>query len=158
MNLLAYTSGPAKMRTTMYRPKLEAGPSKKHMTGTYSNSLAIWRLFLHTQTFKQLKQVICTRSNSIDPEPPNSKYPENEALQPCAFQLSSPPAFQPCAFQLSSPPACRLPALHPSCLPAFRPSSFQALQLQPSKLPARLEGGRAGVFKLGSPKAERLEG
>ena len=120
----------------------------------------LWRLFLNTRTFKQLKQINCTRSSSSGIGPPNFKtsgsfvsVPRLPSSPP--FQPSSPPAFQPSRPQPSSPPAFQpslqpsslasstpsLPALQPS-MPAFQFSSLPALQpsslpeIQPSTLPA----------------------
>ena len=111
------------------------------------------RLFLNTRTFKQLNQVICTRSNSSGIGPPNFKTSGSFLSVPRL--PSSPPTFQPSfqpAFQPSSPPTFQpsfQPAFQPSSLPALQPSSLPALQrssLQPSSLPppafqpSRLEG------------------
>ena len=112
------------------------------------------RLFLNTRTFKQLKQIICTRSNSSGIGPPNFKI--SGSLLSVPRLPSSPPAFQPSfqpsslpAFQPSSPPTFKRsslpafqpsspPALQPSSLPAFQPSSPPTLQpgFPPSSLPA----------------------
>ena len=113
----------------------------------------IRRLFLNTRTFKQLKQIICTRSNGSGFGPPNFKtsgsfasFPHQlpSILCPPAFKPSSLPALQ--ASSLPAPPTSspaafnNLPAFKPSSLPVLQPCSLlhPCRPLQPSRPPFKL--------------------
>ena len=138
------------------------------------------RLLLHTRTCKQLKQVICTRSSSIGPGPPNLKTSQKQGSAcpgSCtvpAPSLSyhprpSPPLFHPYPSQLPalrlsnfSLPAYQLqlsnpPALQPNqpsnvlAPPAFQPSCLPTLQ--PSRLPAFFQPSSLSALSFASPPA-----